>query len=104
MSCGNSWRRARRLEAPIITRYRSAFQNIRGAFQAIIRRAGLEEWPKLFQNLRSTRETELAEQFPIHVVCVLVGKYAGGGEKTLPADHRRALRQKRRKNRRSMQR
>ena len=39
----------------------------------IIERAGLEPWPKLFQNLRSTRETELAEQFPIHVVCAWIG-------------------------------
>ena len=30
-------------------------------------------WPKLFQNLRSTRETELAEQYPIHVICAWIG-------------------------------
>ncbi len=31
-------------------------------------------WAKLFQNLRSTRETELAEQgFPQHVVCAWLG-------------------------------
>lgn len=30
-------------------------------------------WPKLFQNLRSTRETELAETFPLHVVCSWIG-------------------------------
>jgi len=41
--------------------------------QRIIQRAGLQPWPKLFQNLRSTRETELAEQFPIHVVCKWIG-------------------------------
>ena len=39
----------------------------------IIRRAGLKPWPKLFQNLRSTRETELADQFPIQVVCDWIG-------------------------------
>ena len=33
-----------------------------------IKRAGLTPWPKLFQNLRSTRETELAETFPLHVM------------------------------------
>lgn len=32
-----------------------------------------ELWPKPFQNLRSTRETELMEQFPIHVVCAWIG-------------------------------
>ena len=30
-------------------------------------------WPKLFQNLRSTRETELTERFPVHVVCAWLG-------------------------------
>ena len=39
----------------------------------IIRKAGIEPWPKLFQNLRSTRETELAEQYPLHVVCAWIG-------------------------------
>lgn len=38
--------------------------------------AGLEPWPKTFQNLRSTRETELAEQYPIHVVCKWIGNSA----------------------------
>jgi hypothetical protein len=39
----------------------------------IINRAGLKPWPKLFQNLRSTRETELAEVYPLHVVCAWIG-------------------------------
>ena len=39
----------------------------------IIRKAGLRPWPKLFQNLRSTRESELAETFPMHVVCAWIG-------------------------------
>jgi integrase len=60
-------------QAPVITRYRSAKQNLRTTFERIIERAGLKPWPKLFQNLRSTRETELAEKFPIHVVCAWIG-------------------------------
>jgi len=59
--------------APIVTRYRDVGQNLRTTFEKIIRRAGLEPWPKLFQNLRSTRETELAETFPVHVVCAWLG-------------------------------
>jgi hypothetical protein len=39
----------------------------------IIRKAGLTPWPKTFQNLRSTRETELADAFPIHCVCKWIG-------------------------------
>jgi hypothetical protein len=30
-------------------------------------------WPKLFQNLRITGETELADDFPMHVVCQWIG-------------------------------
>lgn len=57
----------------VITRYRDTNANLRTQLNRIIERAGLEPWPKLFQNLRSTRETELAEQFPIHVVCEWIG-------------------------------
>ena len=44
----------------VITRYRRPNSNLRTLMMKIIRRAGLKPWPKLFQNLRSTRETELA--------------------------------------------
>jgi len=57
----------------VITRYRDPKMNLRTQFERIIRRAGLEPWPKLFQNLRSTRETELAENHPLHVVCAWIG-------------------------------
>jgi hypothetical protein len=36
-------------------------------------RLGVKPWPQRFQNLRSTRETELAERFPLHVVCAWIG-------------------------------
>ena len=52
----------------VITRYRDGDQNLRTHMLRIIKRAGLKAWPKLFQNLRSTRETELAEIYPLHVV------------------------------------
>jgi hypothetical protein len=56
-----------------ITRYWDTQQNLRTQFQRIILRAGLKPWPKLFHNLRASRETELAETFPIHVVCAWIG-------------------------------
>jgi len=34
----------------------------------MIRRAGLNLWPRTFENRRSSRETELTEAFPLHVV------------------------------------
>lgn len=57
----------------VITRYRETTQNLRTEFARIIRRAGLEPWPKLFQNLRATRETELAQQWALHVVTKWIG-------------------------------
>ena len=57
----------------IITRCRDARQNLRTQLERIIKRAGLKSWPKLFHNLRATRQTELAEKYPIHVVCAWLG-------------------------------
>ena len=56
-----------------ITCYRSSSVNLRTQLQRIIKHAGLEPWPKLWQNLRSTRETELADQFPAHVASAWIG-------------------------------
>jgi integrase len=47
--------------------------NLRTTFEKIVRRAGLKPWPKLFHALRSSRETELAQDFPIHVVTAWLG-------------------------------
>ena len=47
--------------------------NLRTTFEKIIERAGLVCWPRLFHNLRSSRETELLEEFPIHVVAKWFG-------------------------------
>lgn len=57
----------------VITRYRQRNVNLRTQLLKIISRAGLKAWPKLFQNLRSSRETELSEQFPLHVVVAWLG-------------------------------
>jgi hypothetical protein len=57
----------------VIARCRDGNVNLRTQFERIIRRAGLQPWPKLFHNLRATRETELAESFPLHVVCAWIG-------------------------------
>ena len=57
----------------VITRYRRANCNLRTQLERILGRAGLKPWPKLFQNLRSTRETELCESFPEHVVTAWIG-------------------------------
>lgn len=51
----------------VVGRYR-AEQNLRTQFGRIIENAGLKQWPKLFNNLRASRRTELQEQFPSHVI------------------------------------
>ena len=56
-----------------ITRYRDPGVNLRTQLLKIIRRAGLKAWPKLWQNLRSTRQTELADSFPAHVASAWIG-------------------------------
>src|SRR5262245_36005293 len=57
----------------VITIGRGGDNNFRTRLLKIIRRAGLTPWPKLFQNLRSTRETELCEAYPLHVVTAWLG-------------------------------
>jgi len=57
----------------VITRYRDSNSNLRTQLKRIIVRAGLEPWPRLFHNLRSTRQTELTETRPAHVVCEWIG-------------------------------
>ncbi len=65
----------------VVERYRAASMgpkgwrncNLRTQFERIITRAGLEVWPRPFHNLRSSRQTELTEQFPSHVVCGWLG-------------------------------
>ncbi|MBN2129817.1 MAG: site-specific integrase [Sedimentisphaerales bacterium] len=57
----------------VITKYRDRNCNLRTQLLRIIRKAGLKPWPKLFQNLRATRQTELCERWPEHVVCAWIG-------------------------------
>lgn len=48
--------------------------NLRTGLIKILERAGIKTWPKLFQNLRSSRATELRDQgFPGHVVADWLG-------------------------------
>ena len=62
-----------RAKAHLITRYRDANSNLRTQLERIIAKAGLKPWPKLFQNLRATRATELAAEFPAHVAADWLG-------------------------------
>jgi len=58
-----------------ITRYRKESVNLRTQMHKIISRAGLDIWPKTFQNLRATRETELFKMTNgnVKAVCSWIG-------------------------------
>ncbi len=60
-------------EVYVITRYRGTKQNLRTQFERYIRAAGLAAWPRLWQNLRASRATELVDRFPSHVVSAWLG-------------------------------
>lgn len=51
-------------------------RNLRRYAEQVIERAGVEKWPKLFQNLRSSREVELMREYPAHVVLAWIGHTA----------------------------
>ena len=51
----------------------SIASNLRTHAHRIIKQAGLIPWGKTFQNLRASRETELVETFPLHVVTGWLG-------------------------------
>jgi hypothetical protein len=61
---------------PAVERFRNGSgkkPNLATRMQKFIRQAGLKPWPKLFQNLRTSRQTELAKRFLEHVVCEWIG-------------------------------
>lgn len=57
----------------VINRYRRPDQNLRETFLKILKRAGVTPWPRLFQNLRATRETELMARYPSKDVASWLG-------------------------------
>ncbi len=48
-------------------------KNYRKGLNQIILKAGLLPWPKLFNNLRSTRETELAKTYSLQAATAWIG-------------------------------
>ena len=61
-------------EQPVISRYRASNANLRTQLMRIIKAAELTPWPKLFQNLRASRATELAAEHPGHVAAQWLGR------------------------------
>lgn len=64
--------------------------NLRTQMKRIIERAKVTPWPKLFANLRATRATELADEFPDHVCSEWMGhskKIANKHYRQVTAEH-----------------
>jgi len=60
----------------VIAKHRDTGAHLRTYMLRILAKAGVKPWPKLFQNLRASRETELCETFPLHVVTSWLGNTA----------------------------
>ncbi len=67
------WEQTKSKTEYVINHYRDPKQNLRTQLTRIIINAGLAPWVKLFHNLRASRETELSQHHPIHVVCDWLG-------------------------------
>ncbi len=65
----------------VVSRYRDSAANLRTHMLRLIKAAGLEAWPKVFVNLRSSCRTDLEERFPSHVVNSWLGHSTRVAEK-----------------------
>jgi len=57
----------------LINRYRRSNANLRTQLMRIMKRANVSPWEKLFQNMRASRATELADAYPEHVSTAWIG-------------------------------
>ena len=66
----------------VVPRGRSGAVNLRTGLVRILKRASVAQWPKLFVNMRASRETELMLEHPEHVVREWIGN-----SREVAADH-----------------
>lgn len=57
----------------VIKRVQCTKNNLRTQMTRILKRAGIRVWPKLFQNLRSSRESELMKVHGVELACEWIG-------------------------------
>jgi len=57
----------------VIAKHRLPCANLRQQFERILLRAGLSPWPRLFHNLRASRETELMREYDLATVAKWIG-------------------------------
>jgi integrase len=63
-----AWEEAEDGAVYVVPRARPSGVNLGTQLRRFIGLAGLEVWPRVFQNLRASRDTELAKREPIHLV------------------------------------
>lgn len=56
--------------------WRACHANLRKPLLRAIAAAGVEPWPRLWHNLRASRQSELSVSYPAHVVCAWIGNTA----------------------------
>lgn len=66
----------------VVPRGRTGAVNLRTGLLRILKRASVAPWPKLFVNMRASRETELMLEHPEHVVHAWIGN-----SKAVACDH-----------------
>ena len=79
-----------------IERHRIASANLRTTIRRFIVRAGLTPWERTLQNLRSSREVELSEQYPMKTVTAWLGHSLTTAAKhylSVPSEHFERARQ-----------
>lgn len=60
-------------EFVVSKRHSMTHRGLTAQYRRILKFAAVSEYPKLFQNLRSTRQTELADEYPLHVITSWIG-------------------------------
>ncbi len=68
-----AWRTAAPAAAVYVIARRDGGVNWRTRLTRLIARAGILPWPKLFHNMRASRESELAARYPLPTVCRWLG-------------------------------
>lgn len=65
-----------------ITLIRGSANSLRNRFERILKRAGFPNgWPRLWHNLRASRDSELSNHYPAHEVALLMGNSPKVSEK-----------------------
>jgi integrase len=57
----------------VIANLRGSEAYLRSGLLRILKKAGVTPWPKIFHNMRASRETELLDDYPIKDVCSWIG-------------------------------